>query len=315
MVTRRCWTKGLGQKIQFADPETGHVFLATYSPPPLGILISQRRVVPFRTMCVSSLYRRISTPSCGPTRSGGFPGWPSFPRSASARAWPTTWGWARPCSYSRWRRYTAPSARTTRRRCCCARCRWSATGSARRRGSRPRCAYMPITGGERLRRGTGLWPAQADLMVTTYATATRDIEELAVLRVAAGRARRGSGGEEQPVPGGQGGAAAACRAADRADRDPGGEPAGRAVVVHGLPQSRPARARRQVPHPLRHPGRAARPDRARRAAAHHHPPLPAAQAEDRPGRHQRPAGEDRDQAVLPGGPPSRPRCTSRWSTT
>lgn len=43
MVMRRCWTKGLGQKIQFADPETGHVFLATYSPTPLGILISQRR--------------------------------------------------------------------------------------------------------------------------------------------------------------------------------------------------------------------------------------------------------------------------------
>ncbi len=100
---------------------------------------------------------RLSTPSCGPTRSGGFPGWPSFPRSASARAWPTTWGWARPCSCSRWRRCTAPSARTTRRRCCCARCRWSATGSGRRRGSRPRCACTPITGGSGCARGN--WPA------------------------------------------------------------------------------------------------------------------------------------------------------------
>lgn len=82
-----------------------------------------------------------------------------------------------------------------------------------------------------------------------------------------GGAGRGPGGEEQPVPGGQGGATATRGAPGRADRDTDGEPARRAVVDHGLPQPGPARILRTLPHPLRDPDRAARAHRTGRTAA------------------------------------------------
>ena len=83
--------------------------------------------------------------------------------------------------------------------------------------------------------------ADTDVVVTTYATATRDIDELAGFRVEPGGAGRGAGGEEQSVPRGQGGASARGGAPGGAYRDPGREPARRAVVDHGLPQPRSAR--------------------------------------------------------------------------
>ena len=65
-------------------------------------------------------------------------------------------------------------------RCCCARCRWSATGSGRRPSSRPALRVYAHHGRERL-RGDALRErlGETDLVVTTYATATRDVDELA----------------------------------------------------------------------------------------------------------------------------------------
>ena len=51
---------------------------------------------------------------CGPTSSAGCHGWHSFPRWAWAVAWPTIWGWARPCSCWRWNPHNAT---TTPPRC------------------------------------------------------------------------------------------------------------------------------------------------------------------------------------------------------
>ena len=144
--------------------------------------------------------------------------------------------------------------------------------------------------GDALREHLG----DTDLVVTTYATATRDIDELAGYRWKPGRTGRGAGGEEQPVPRRQGGATPRGDPPRRAHRDPGGEPSRRAVVDHGFPQSRPARLVGAVPHPLRDPGRTVRADRAGATAARDHPALRAAPAQDRPGDHRRPAREDRE---------------------
>ncbi len=68
--------------------------------------------------------------------------------------------------------------------------------------------------GDALRRAG----AAADLVVTTYATATRDVEELAAIGVAPPRARRGPGGQEQPGVGRARGAQGRRRAPRRAHR-------------------------------------------------------------------------------------------------
>ena len=181
-------------------------------------------------------------------------------------------------------------------------CPMSLVGNWQREAARfaPQLRVYAHHGRERL-RGDALRErlAVTDLVVTTYATGTRDIDELSGLRLAAGGARRGAGDQEQPVADGQGHAPATRGTPGRADRHPGGEPAGRTVVDHGLPQPRDARLVGAVPRPLRHPGGAARRHRACRAAAGDHPALHPAAAQDRSGDHRRSAGEDRDEGVLP----------------
>ena len=90
-------------------------------------------------------------------------------------------------------------------------CPMSLVGNWQREAARfaPDLRVYAHHGGTRL-RGDELREhlADTDLVVTTYATATRDIDELSGRRVEPGGARRGAGGEEQLVPGGQGGAAA-----------------------------------------------------------------------------------------------------------
>ena len=186
------------------------------------------------------------------------------------------------------------------RRCCCARCRWSATGSGRPPSSRPACGSTPTTGrsgctGTRSLTG---W-READLIVTTYATATRDIDELAGYEW-----QRVVLDEAQAIKNSLSQAAKAVRRL-RADHR---------VALTGTPvENRLAelwsimdflnpgmlgsaeqfRTRYAIPverHGQTEPAERLRAD---------HPALRAAPAQDRPGHHRRPAGEDRDQAVLP----------------
>ena len=212
--------------------------------------------------------RRISWPACGRTRSGACPGWRSCPRSGSARAWPTTWGWARPCSCSRWRRRSEPRP-VPARRCWSARCRWSATGSGRPPGS-PRSLRVHVHHGARApargrarRRGRRRRPG-----LTTYATAARDVDDAGRIDLAAGRARRGAGDQEQPPPAGQGRAAAAGRGTGSRSPAPrwrtGWPSCGRSWTSLNPGLLGPAG---DVPDPLRDADRAARRRGGRRAAA------------------------------------------------
>ena len=111
------------------------------------------------------------------------------------------------------------------------------------------------------------WPRRspaADLVVTTYATATRDVDELAAVawrRLVLDEAQAVKNSRRRPRPRG---APVRRRAPGRAHRHPGGEPARGAVVGDGRAQPRPARQRRCVPRPLRRPDRAARQRRGRR---------------------------------------------------
>ena len=134
------------------------------------------------------------------------------------------------------------------------------------------------------------------------------------LPVEPGGAGRGAGREEQPVPRRQGGAPAGGRAPGGADRHPGGEPARRTVVHHGLSQPGPARLVRGVPHPIRDPGREVRPDRAGRAAAHGSPG-PTFCAGSRPTRRSSTTCPRRSRSSsTAGSPPNRPRCIRPSST-
>ena len=190
--------------------------------------------------------------------------------------------------------------RTSARRCCCARCRWSATGSGRRRSSRPACGSTHTTAAARL-RGDALRELleHTDLIVTTYATATRDIDELASYEW-----NRVVLDEAQAVKNSLSQAAKAVRRLRAAHR----------VALTGTPmENRLAelwsimdflnpgmlgsgeqfRTRYAIPverHGHTEPAA---------AAARGHPALYPAQAQDRPGDHRRPARQDRDQAVLP----------------
>ena len=91
----------------------------------------------------------------------------------------------------------------------CARCRWSATGSARRRGSRPGCAVHVHHGGDAAdRRQLRDTSRRIDLVLTTYATATRDVDELAEVewdRVVLDEAQNIKNSRRQAVAGRSGG--------------------------------------------------------------------------------------------------------------
>ena len=118
-----------------------------------------------------------SWPSCAPTSSGACPGWPSCPRWGLAPAWPTTWAWARPSSCSRWRPRAGPGRAAT-----LLMCPMSLVGTWQREAARfaPELRVHAHHGPGRP-HGAALHAAMAaaDLVVTTYATAARDAEELA----------------------------------------------------------------------------------------------------------------------------------------
>ena len=112
------------------------------------------------TGCGRCRPRPASPASCARTSSAGCPGCPSSASSASAASWPTTWAWARPSSCCRSSAERSPAG--TAPRCWCARCRWSATGSARRRGS-PRtsgCTCTTARTGWTATRSPPLWPGR-----------------------------------------------------------------------------------------------------------------------------------------------------------
>ena len=114
------------------------------------------------TGCGRCRPRPASPASCARTSSAGCPGCPSSASSASAASWPTTWAWARPSSCCRSsRRGQRPGLTGAAPRCWSARCRWSATGSARRRGS-PRtsgCTCTTARTGWTASRSPRPWPA------------------------------------------------------------------------------------------------------------------------------------------------------------
>lgn len=86
---------------------------------------------------------------CVPTSSAVWRGWRFCPRSVWAAAWPTTWAWARRCSYwpwKPWNPFSATRIAASDPHCYCARCRWWATGSRKRPGLHPTCGCTPTTG-------------------------------------------------------------------------------------------------------------------------------------------------------------------------
>ena len=110
--------------------------------------------------------------------------------------------------------------------------------------------------------------------------------------------RRGAADQEQRGPHHPERAGHPGRATDRHDRHAGREPSGRAVVDHAVPQPGPAGLGEGLPRALRHPDRADRRRRGRRAAPPRSPAVRAAPAEDRPDDHRRPARQARDEGVL-----------------
>ena len=107
-------------------------------------------------------------------------GWRSCPRSGLGAAWPTTWGWARRSSCWRWKplqRDQDPDTGPT-----LLLCPMSLVGNWQREAAKfaPGLRVYAHHGGARL-HGDALanCSSETDLVVTTYATATRDIDELA----------------------------------------------------------------------------------------------------------------------------------------
>ncbi len=161
---------------------------------------------------------------CVPTSSAVWRGWRFCPRSVWAAAWPTTWAWARRCSYwpwKPWNPFSATRIAASDPHCYCARCRWWATGRQQEAARfAPNLRVYAHHGGARL-HGEALRDhlERTDLVVSTYTTAPRH-RRAGGIRMEPGGAGRGPGGEEQPVPGGQGGATATRGAPGRADGTP-----------------------------------------------------------------------------------------------
>ena len=188
------------------------------------------------------------------------------------------------------------------RRCWSARCRWSATGSARRRGSRRTCGCTSTTArtaprGEEFdaaRRG------RRPRASPPTRVAARDVDGAARGRPGTGscstrrrRSRTRRPGRREAVR------VAAGPAPDRGHRHAGGEPARRPVVDHGVRQPRPARQRRRRSSrasPSRSSGTATRTAADRLRTAHR--PVRPAPRQDRPVDHRRPAGQAGDGGRL-----------------
>ena len=158
--------------------------------------------------------------------------------SASAAAWPTTWGSARPSWCWPGSIGCAPTSRGEgRRRWSSSRARSSSTGSTRPRASRRSCACS-----------TSAAPGRSVDRVERPRHRPDHLRHAAARRAAAeGRRvrlrdpRRGAGDQEREHGGGQGRAAAPREASAGAERHADREPSRRAVEPVRVPESRPAR--------------------------------------------------------------------------
>ena len=229
---------------------------------------------------------------------------------ARARAWPTTWGWARRsrllAALLAERQSAGPDV--AGRRCWSARCRSSATGSARPRASRPSCRCMVHHGRERARTGAAFTRAARASDARAHqlrarCTATASCSAAVDVGAASSSTRRRTS-RTRTTKQAQAVARAARRPPRRADRHAGREPRS-ATCGRSWTSSTPgcsARAR-EFQRALRRADRA-RPRRrgapsgcsALTGAVH---PAPA---EDRQDDHRRPAREDRDEGRLHAHP-------------
>ena len=155
-------------------------------------------------------------------------------------------------------------------------------------------------GRERLAGRTFARAARAsDLVVTTYALATRDNETLGAIKW-----ERIALDEAQNIKNGDGAADARdSRAAGtpsrRADRHAGREPPRRAALDHGLPQPRLARVGRELPVALLDADRALPRRGCDGLPATGDGPFILRRLKTDKDDHRRPAGEDRDEGRLP----------------
>ena len=198
-------------------------------------------------------------------------------------------------------------------------CPMSLVGNWQREAARfaPDLRVLAHHGAGRAARRGAAWPrvAEADLVVTTYATAARDVDDLAAvawrrLVLDEAQAVKNSRATARPR-----GAPVRRRAPGRAHRHPGGEPARRAVVDHGRAQPRPARLGR-------HASARATPSRWSATAAPRRPrgcagsPGPTCCAGSRPTPRSSTTCPRRSRSPsTTGSPGSRPRSTAPSSTT
>ena len=154
-------------------------------------------------------------------------------------------------------------------------------------------------GGTRLRDDEFLAAvADADLVLTTYGTALRDLGALRDIALGPGGLRRGAGDQEQRHPAGTGGAGHPGAHPAGADRHAGGEPPGRALVHHGVLQPGPARPGQAVPAAVPGADRGPPGRGRRRGAQAGHRTVRAAPPQDRQVDHLGPAGEERDEGLV-----------------
>ena len=245
---------------------------------------------------IAGAARRPSRAPCGRTRRAGSPGSPSSAAGASAPAWPTTWASARPCRRWRWSQHAARDRPRRPASCSSARRRWSATGSARRRASRPTCRVLVHHGGRRARGG--------DFKSQRGRARRRDLQLRAAAprprapgrgRVGGRGPRRGAEHQEPGDPAGPGRARAARRLWRIAlTGTPVENHVGDLWCHLRVPEPRPARRRR------------------RSSSATFFVPI---QARQRRERRRRASSGSRGRSSCAGSRPTRtssPTCPTRW---
>ena len=242
---------------------------------------------------------RASSASCAPTRPRRSPGSASSTPSSSAAASPSTWASARRPPSSP----TSPAPRATGPPSSSRRPPSSATGPPRRRASRPSCASSSTTAPSRASADElEAEVAGADVVITTYGTAVRDVDALAERHVGPHRPRRGAGHQE---PGQRDGPAAAPHPRPhppRPHRHADRERPRRPLVDPRLHQPRPRRRPARLHRPAGRRGRGGA------AGAQRHPRVPphedragGGRRAARPHRRARPLHDDaRADRPLPG---------------
>ena len=180
-------------------------------------------------------------------------------------------------------------------------CPTSVAGNWARESERftPELSVMMHHGATRSREATfEKLAAAADIVITTYALATRDRAVLAKVPLAAHRLRRGPEREEPRGQADQSRPLPFVTPQGRAHRHPGREPPRRAVVDHGDTQPCTPRVGGVVPGAFRDPDRAVPGRRGGGEVAVAHPTLHSAATQDRPDHRPGPAGEDGDERAV-----------------